>query len=78
MGTEDQRNNENRGPVGTEYQRVQRIRETVGTEDQRNGRNRGPVGTEDQWEQRTSGNRGPEEQRTRGTVDQRNSGPEEQ
>ena len=58
VGTEDQRNSEIRGPVGTEDQWVQRssgYRGAVGTEEQWVQMTRGTVGTEDQ---RNSGNRG--------------------
>ena len=44
MGTEDQRNSGNRGPVGTEDQRTSRYRGLEGSEDQWL---RGPVSTVD-------------------------------
>ena len=49
MGTEDQRNSENRGPVGGGGEGV---RGTVGPEDQWVQRTRGIVGLETQWVQR--------------------------
>ena len=47
MGTENQRNSETRGTVGSEDQWVQRSRATVGTEERWAQRTRGTVGTEE-------------------------------